>query len=75
MLCNKRSHSNEKHVLQLESSPHALQLEKSLCGNEDPAQPKINKSVAHFFKKKKRKMKVVGGWDIIVKTEIVEKVV
>ena len=26
----------------LESSPHSLQLEKSLCSNEDPAPPKIN---------------------------------
>ena len=31
----------------LESSPHLLQLEKSLPSNEDPAQPKINS----FFKK------------------------
>ena len=28
---------------QLDSSLHSLQLKKSLCSNEDPAQPKINK--------------------------------
>ena len=33
----------EARTPQLESSPHQLQLEKSLSGNEDPAQPKINK--------------------------------
>ena len=31
VFCNKRSHRNEKF----------MQLEKSLCSNEDPAQPKI----------------------------------
>ena len=29
----------EACLLQLESSPHSLQLEKSLCSNKDPAQP------------------------------------
>ena len=33
----------EACVLQLESSPHSPQLEKSLSSNKDPAQPKINK--------------------------------
>ena len=31
------------HRPQLESSPCSLQLEKSLCSNKDPAQPKVNK--------------------------------
>ena len=49
-LCNKRSHFNKNPVLlQRESSPHSLQLEKSLCSNEDPAQSKLNKC---FFKNK-----------------------
>jgi len=39
MLCNPRSHCNEKSM---ENSPHSPQLEKSPCSNEDPAQPKIN---------------------------------
>ena len=29
--------------MQLESSPHSPQLEKSWSSNEDPAQPKIKK--------------------------------
>ena len=33
----------EGYVPQLESSPYLPQLEKSLCSNEDPAQPKVNK--------------------------------
>ena len=33
----------ESRTPQLESSPHFPRLEKSLCGNEDPAQPKTNK--------------------------------
>ena len=39
----------EAYVLQLESSPHSLQLEKSLRSNEDPAQSKIN-FLKLFFK-------------------------
>ena len=34
----------EAHVLQIENSPQSLQLEKSPCSNEDPAQPKWIKS-------------------------------
>ena len=30
---------------QLESSPHSLQLGRSLCSNKDPAQPRINKII------------------------------
>ena len=33
----------EAYRLQLESGPLSLQLEKSPCSKEDPAQPKINK--------------------------------
>ena len=33
----------EAHPPQLDSSPHSLQVEKSLRSNEDPAQSKINK--------------------------------
>ena len=41
-------------------SPHSLQLEKSLCGNEDPAQSKIN---TNFKKKRKvKKMKEMSIW-------------
>ena len=43
VLGNKRTHHTEKPTPQLESSLHSLQLEKSLCDNEDSAQPKINK--------------------------------
>ena len=39
MLWNKGIYQNEK--LQLESSPYSLQLDKRLCSDEDPAQPKI----------------------------------
>ena len=31
----------EACIPQLDRSPHSPQLEKSLCGNQDPAQPKI----------------------------------
>ena len=52
MLRNKRSHPNEKPVPQLERSPRSPQL-NSMCSNEDPAQPKINKSeklsLTHFL--------------------------
>ena len=41
-LCNCPSHHTKGRVLQLESLPHSLQLEGSLCSNADPAQPKIN---------------------------------
>ena len=41
----------EACALQLESSPHLLQLKKSPLSNEDPAQSKINKQ-RFFFKKK-----------------------
>ena len=33
----------EARAPQLERSPHSLQLENSLCDNEDPVQPKLNK--------------------------------
>ena len=47
---NPRSHALQQEkplqweacTLQLESSPHSPQLEKSSCSNRDPAQPKIN---------------------------------
>ena len=42
LLLNKRSYCNETYASQLESSPHSPQPEKSLCSNEDSAQPKIN---------------------------------
>lgn len=41
VLPNKRSHINEKHCMsQLESSPHALQLEERLHSNKATVQPK-----------------------------------
>ena len=44
MLHSKGSHRNdEAGGLQLESSPYSLQLEKTPCSSEDPAQTKINK--------------------------------
>ena len=44
MLGNKRSHHNEKPVPHTrETSTPSPQLEKSLWGNEDAAQPKLNK--------------------------------
>ena len=43
MLCNKRSHCNEKSVLPQKSSPHLPQLEKILHSKEDLAEPKISK--------------------------------
>jgi len=53
MLCNPRSHCNEKSM---ENSPHSPQLEKSPCSNEDPAQPKINiKKMNKINIKKKKK--------------------
>ena len=40
----EKSLQRETHALQLESSsPNSLQLEKSLCSNENPTQPQINK--------------------------------
>ena len=44
VLCNKRSHCNEKPLHHNESSPHLPQLEKSPSNNEDSAQPKIKKT-------------------------------
>ena len=35
----------EAHALQVESSPHSPQLEKSSHSSEDPAQPEINKII------------------------------
>ena len=46
MLHSKRSHCNERPANQ--SSPHLLQLEKSLHSNKAPAQPKITKSIKLF---------------------------
>ncbi|KAI4553193.1 hypothetical protein MJT46_016487 [Ovis ammon polii x Ovis aries] len=40
---DRGSHLSKKPTPQLESSPCSPQLEKSLCGDEDPAQPTINK--------------------------------
>ena len=40
MLCNERTHHNEKHAqLQLQSSPACHSLRKPKSSNEDPAQP------------------------------------
>ena len=44
VLCNKRSHHNEKPMqCNKEWPPHAATRERPVCSNEDPAQPKINK--------------------------------
>ena len=42
VLCNKRSHRNEKPMHRKEVWP-PLQLEKAVHSNEEPKQPKINK--------------------------------
>ena len=45
MLCNKRSHHNEKPVHHKEEwlhSPQLLHMRKPICSNKNPAQPKIN---------------------------------
>ena len=39
----KKPPQREACALQLQSSHHSQQLEKSLQGNKDPAEPKINK--------------------------------
>ena len=41
----------EARTRQLDSGPSSLQLEESLCSNEDPAEPKINKN--YFLKRRK----------------------
>ena len=44
MLCNKRSHCNNRPVHRNEElSPLAIIMTKLAHSNEDPAQPKINK--------------------------------
>ena len=43
-LCNEKP-LQQAHTSHLESSSHSQQPEKSLCSNEDPAQPKINKNL------------------------------
>ena len=42
ILCNKRSHNNEKHAPRNQRKP--------MCHNEDPAQPKIKNKYIYFFK-------------------------
>ena len=49
-LQQERQKQWEAHIPQLESSSWSLQLQKSLHGNEDPKQPKINE------KKKKKSL-------------------
>ena len=53
VLCNKRSHSNEKptHCNKVAGFPGLRQLEKNPHRDEDPAQPKINKYIKLFKKK------------------------
>ena len=44
VLCNKRSHRKKKPMYRnLETRPCSLKLQKSLCRNKDPEQPKIFK--------------------------------
>ena len=45
MLCNKRSHCQEKPVQHGQSSPCSLQPEKGLCSDKDPVQPNISKTI------------------------------
>ena len=40
----EKAPQREALSLQLDSSPSSLQLEKSLCSNEDPAEPKMSKN-------------------------------
>ena len=50
------AHTLEPQVLQQEKPPqweaHTLQIEKPVCSNEDPAQPKVDKQI----KSKKKRM-------------------
>ena len=52
-------------MIQLDSSPHLPQLEKSPCSNEDPAQPKnkkhINKSEAQRLVKESQRVLGMKG--------------
>ena len=60
MLLNKRSLCNQKPVYGKRSGPCSPQADKSLCRNEDSAQPKINKlinKIKTFFKKKEKWIK------------------
>lgn len=50
MLLNRRSHEEEAHASQPESSPRVPELEKSLCGNEGPAEPKINTQIKNVLR-------------------------
>ena len=44
MLCNKRSHRDENVEHPNQEYPPLTALEKPTCSNEDPVQPKINKT-------------------------------
>ena len=46
----------------MKSSPCSMKLEKSLCSNKDPAQPKINKFLKLFFKNPRRKIRMKKFW-------------
>ena len=54
----------EAHWQQLESIPCLPQLEKNLCSNKDPAQPKINKQIKLFLKRNKLQNFLKIGWRV-----------
>ena len=62
------AHTPGVRVLQLQSSPHLLQLGKSQSSNEDPAQPKINKQSRG--KKKKIKHQSYEKKDELVHSQV-----
>ncbi|CAI9180482.1 unnamed protein product [Rangifer tarandus platyrhynchus] len=56
VVCNNRSHRNEKLQYNYRVALFTATRVKPACSNEDPAQPKINKIII-FFKRKKEKQK------------------
>ena len=57
-LQQEKSPQGEVHASQLEGSLHLPQLEKSLCSNKDPAQPK-NESINLHPKKGKWRLQII----------------
>ena len=47
----EKTPNNAAHMLQLEKSPHSLQLEKAVSSNKDLAQSLINKYINKIFSK------------------------
>ena len=77
MLCNKRSHRDENVEHPNQEYPPLTALEKPTCSNEDPVQPKINKTknfkyvVEEEMKAIQSEMEVVRGQMQAVQAEMV----